>query len=40
VLSGEKTMALIEKLSETSDEAIETTKALMKEQGLGVDKKS
>jgi hypothetical protein len=37
VLSGDKTMALIQALSETSDAAIQTTKQLMKEQGLGVD---
>lgn len=37
VLSGEKTMELIQALSETSDAAIATTKQLMKEQGLGVD---
>jgi hypothetical protein len=38
ILSGEKTAELIRALSEVSDEAIETTKELMKEQGLGVDR--
>jgi tripartite-type tricarboxylate transporter receptor subunit TctC len=40
VISPEQASALIHALAATSDEAIETTKALMGEQGLGVDKKS